>query len=79
MTLDEMVSLTDVRTMLSVESLSFGTPCILYMYIQFNANYLNKSRARIEFVEFYTGLIQVVCIKLYINPTLYQGGGGGEG
>ena len=36
--------------------------------IQFNANQMNKSRARIEFVEFYTGpaFIHLVCIKLYI-------------
>ena len=30
---------------------------------------MNKSRARIEFVEFYTGpaFIHLVCIKLYIS------------
>ena len=37
--------------------------------IQFNANQMNKSRAHIEFVEFYMGpaYIHLVCIKLYVE------------
>ena len=38
------------------------------LYSLMQANQMNKSRARIEFVEFYTGpaFIHLVCIKLYI-------------
>ena len=41
--------------------------------IQFNANQMNKSRARIEFVEFYTGpaFIHLVYIKLYVTTAKY--------
>ena len=52
-------------------TLFFGHyPLCIYSILnkQFNANQMNKSRARIECVEFYTGpaFIHLVCIKLYI-------------
>ena len=39
------------------------------LYIQFNANQMNKSRARIELYKLYTdpAFIHLVCIKLYIT------------
>ena len=37
------------------------------MNIQYNANQMNKSRARVELYKLYTGpaFIHLVCIKLY--------------
>ena len=44
---------------------------IISSNIQFNANHLNESRARVELYKLYTGpaFIQVVCIKLYLLVT----------
>ena len=61
--MEETVSMTTIRWNKDfiVKDVSVNTK------IQFNANRMNKSWARIEFVEFYTGpaFIHLVCIKLY--------------